>query len=140
MGGLVWECDPAGKRRALSRPAMGVFKHEAAAVDPEGRRIYLTEDLMDGGVYRFTPARWHDLSEGLLEIATVGRDGRVSWSEVPDPGARRTPTRQQPRGQHHHLSRGRLHPEPRLGPAASRRDQAPDPQADHDHHQHPHAR
>ena len=57
MGGLVWECDPAGERRALSRPAMGTFKHEAAAVDPRGRRIYLTEDLIDGGLYRFTPGR-----------------------------------------------------------------------------------
>ena len=98
MGGLVWECDPAGKRRALSRPAMGVFKHEAAAVDPQGRRIYLTEDLMDGGLYRFTPARWHDLSEGVLEIATVARDGSASWSEVPDPGAQRAETRDQVRG------------------------------------------
>jgi len=98
MGGLVWECDPAGRRRALSRPAMGVFKHEAAAVDPHGRRIYLTEDLMDGGLYRFTPTRWHDLSDGLLEIATVGRGGAVSWREVPDPGARRVDTRRQVRG------------------------------------------
>ncbi len=98
MGGLVWECDPAGKRRALSRPAMGVFKHEAVAVDPQGRRIYLTEDLMDGGLYRFTPARWHDLSEGLLEIATVARDGSASWSRVPDPGAQRAETRDQVRG------------------------------------------
>ena len=98
MGGLVWECDPAGRRRALSRAAMGVFKHEAAAVDPHGRRIYLTEDLMDGGLYRFTPTRWHDLSDGLLEIATVGRGGAVSWREVPDPGARRVDTRRQVRG------------------------------------------
>jgi uncharacterized protein len=98
MGGLVWECDPAGKRRGLARPAMGTFKHEAAAVDPRGRRIYLTEDLIDGGVYRFTPTHWHDLSAGLLEIATVSADGAVSWSEVPDPAARRVPTRDQVRG------------------------------------------
>ena len=98
MGGLVWECDPAGRRRALSRPAMGVFKHEAAAVDPRGRRIYMTEDLMDGGLYRFTPRRWHDLSDGVLEIATVGRGGAVTWREVPDPGARRLDTRRQIRG------------------------------------------
>jgi secreted PhoX family phosphatase len=99
-GGTPWGtwCDPAGRRRALSRPAMGVFKHEAAAVDPHGRRIYLTEDLMDGGLYRFTPTRWHDLSDGLLEIATVGRGGAVSWREVPDPGARRVDTRRQVRG------------------------------------------
>ena len=98
QGGLVWECDPAGKRRALSRPAMGTFKHEAAAVDPNGRTIYLTEDLMDGGVYRFTPTRWRDLSEGLLEIATVASDGAVTWTRLPDPAARRAPTRQQVRG------------------------------------------
>ena len=77
---------------------MGTFKHEAAAVDPNGRTIYLTEDLMDGGVYRFTPTRWRDLSEGLLEIATVASDGAVSWTRLPDPAARRAPTRQQVRG------------------------------------------
>ncbi len=98
MGGVVWECDPAGKRRGLARPAMGTFKHEAAAVDPRGKRIYLTEDLMDGGVYRFTPTHWHDLDAGLLEIATVASNGAVSWSEVPDPAARRVQTRQQVRG------------------------------------------
>ena len=98
QGGLVWECDPAGKRRALSRPAMGTFKHEAAAVHTSGRLIYLTEDLMDGGLYRFTPTRWEDLSDGLLEIATVDRSGGVGWSEVPDPAARRVATREQVRG------------------------------------------
>jgi uncharacterized protein len=95
--GLVWECDPAGKRKALSRPAMGAFKHEAAAVDPHGQAIYLTEDLIDGRLYRFTPARWRDLGEGLLETATVGSNGAVSWSEVPDPAARRVPARRQVR-------------------------------------------
>ncbi len=94
----MWECDPAGKRTAVRRPAMGCFKHEAAAVDPRGRRIYLTEDLMDGRLYRFTPARWHDLSDGLLEVATVARDGRVTWTEVPDPSARHVDTRKQVRG------------------------------------------
>ena len=98
QGGLVWECDPAGSRRALARPAMGTFKHEAAAVDPRGRVVYLTEDLLDGGVYRFTPTRWRDLSEGMLEIATVASGGRVSWTKVPDPAGRRSPTRRQVRG------------------------------------------
>jgi secreted PhoX family phosphatase len=77
---------------------MGTFKHEAAAVDSRGRRIYLTEDLIDGGLYRFTPAEWHDLSSGLLEIATVAPGGRVTWTEVPDPAARRVQTRDQVRG------------------------------------------
>jgi len=96
--GRVWECDPTGRRRAVARRAMGVFKHEAAAVDPRGRRVYLTEDLEDGGFYRFTPRRWPSLNRGLLEIATVGDRGRVSWREVPDPLAATVPTRLQVAG------------------------------------------
>jgi YD repeat-containing protein len=92
---LRLECDPAGRRKAIRRPALGRFKHEAAAVDPKGRRVYMTEDLMDGGFYRFTPARWPDLSAGLLEIASVDHAGRVAWRKVPDPAGRRTPTRRQ---------------------------------------------
>jgi len=58
----------------------------------------MTEDLIDGRLYRFTPVRWHDLSEGLLEVATVARGGRVTWTEVPDPSARHVDTRRQVRG------------------------------------------
>jgi len=93
--GLVWECDPTGKERAVPHRAMGIFKHEAAAVDASARRVYLTEDLVDGGLYRFTPERWADLSAGLLEIARVGKGGAVEWVEVPDPTAARERTRRQ---------------------------------------------
>jgi len=93
--GRVWECDPDGRQEARVRDAMGVFKHEAAAVDPRGRRVYLTEDWEDGAFYRFTPRRWPDLSEGLLELAKVGGRGGVDWVRVPDPAARRRPTRRQ---------------------------------------------
>jgi uncharacterized protein len=95
--GLVWECDPAGKLAAVARPALGVFNHEAAAVEPSGRQLYLTEDKPDGGFYRFTPAAYPDLSEGLLEVAVVAADGHVSWREVPDPTPApvQTPTRKQ---------------------------------------------
>jgi secreted PhoX family phosphatase len=94
-GGHVWECDPTGRRAAVKLPALGAFKHEAAAVDPRGERVYMTEDLIDGGFYRFTPRRWPDLSAGLLEIATVDRAGRTTWTEVPDPAATTAPTRRQ---------------------------------------------
>jgi len=93
--GGVWECDPTGRRPAVRRPALGAFKHEAAAVDPAGRRIYMTEDVEDGGLYRFTPDRWPDLRAGLLEIATVGRGGAVRWTAVPDPAGRAELTRRQ---------------------------------------------
>jgi len=94
-GGHVWECDPTGRRTAVKLPALGAFKHEAAAVDPRGKRVYLTEDLVDGGFYRFTPRAWPDLSAGLLEIATVDSRGHTRWTEVPDPAATRIPTRRQ---------------------------------------------
>lgn len=93
--GLVWECDPTGVRDAIVRPALGVFKHEAAAVDATRGRVYLTEDLADGCFYRFTPTIWPDLGAGLLEVATVDGSGNVSWSPLPDPSARTEPTRKQ---------------------------------------------
>ena len=83
--GLVWECDPAGQLIAQARLALGEFKHEAAAVDPVGRRLYMTEDQGDGGFYRFTPSSYPSLLAGLLEVAVVGVDGRVGWREVPNP-------------------------------------------------------
>jgi secreted PhoX family phosphatase len=93
--GQVWECDPAGRRRGVAHAAMGIFKHEAAAVDPIHRRVYLTEDLADGRLYRFTPHRWGDLRSGELELAAVGKDGSVRWLAVPDPSARSRDTRLQ---------------------------------------------
>lgn len=93
--GRVWECDPFGKKAAAVRPAMGVFKHEAAAVDPDDMRVYLTEDEGDGCLYRFTPERYPDLARGLLEVALVQPDATVRWRTVPDPSAASAPTRAQ---------------------------------------------
>jgi len=96
--GLVWECDPGRAGQGVARPALGSFNHEAAAVDPAGKRVYLTEDKSDGGFYRFTPARYPDLSLGRLEVALVAGDGKVTFREVPDPAATDAPTRAQVQG------------------------------------------
>jgi len=72
---------------------MGSFCHEACATDPRGRAVYLTEDRgsdSDSGFYRFRPTRWHDLADGVLEIAEVVGDpragsARVRWHRVPNP-------------------------------------------------------
>ena len=102
--GQVWECDPLGVQGARARPALGVFKHEAVAVDPERWHLYLTEDESDGHLYRFVPAAmaptgFPDLSAGRLEVASVAMDGAVRWLEVPDPGfTGETPTRRQVAG------------------------------------------
>ncbi len=93
--GLVWECDPAGLLPAQPRPALGVFAHEAAAVDPVGGKVYLTEDKGDGRFYRFTPRRFPDLDAGVLEVATVAPSGRVTWTRLGDPTAQGAPTRYQ---------------------------------------------
>lgn len=93
--GQVWECDPTGRTAAVARPAMGVFEHEACAVDPKGRRVYLSEDNGASGLYRFTPSNYPDLSAGVLEVAVVGAGGPVTWARVPDPTGDSAPTRQQ---------------------------------------------
>lgn len=94
-GGQVWECDPSGQAEAVVRPAMGTFTHESACVDPIEKHVYMTEDESDGRFYRFTPDDYPDLSSGVLDLATVGSDGQVSWRRVPDPGAISAPTREQ---------------------------------------------
>lgn len=73
--GRVWECDPSGRAAAVVRPALGVFSHEAVAIDPTAGCLYLTEDAPAGRFYRFTPAASAqgrvDLSAGMLEVAAV---------------------------------------------------------------------
>ena len=100
--GQVWECDPLGRQMAVVRPALGTFRHEAAAVDSVRDHLYLTEDRRDGRFYRFTadactPFGFPDLSSGKLEVARVidSEEGQVVWHGIPDPLAFSTPTRRQ---------------------------------------------
>ncbi|ACZ87181.1 alkaline phosphatase PhoX [Streptosporangium roseum] len=79
--GKVYETDPYGARGAQQRPAMGKFKHEAAACDPDHRVVYLTEDEDDGCFYRFVPNVWGELSSGRLEVFCTDN----LWRAVPDP-------------------------------------------------------
>jgi secreted PhoX family phosphatase len=95
-GGRVWECSPAGAGSpGVVLPALGVFRHEAAAVDPIHGRVYLTEDKNDGLLYRFTPSSYPDLSSGILEAAEIldpggagpiapGELRGLAWHPVPD--------------------------------------------------------
>ena len=84
--GTVWECDPHGEWAPVELPAMGHFAHEAAAVDPDGRAVYLTEDQPDGLFYRYVPDAWPDLRSGRLEAASVDASGAVTWLALDDPG------------------------------------------------------
>jgi secreted PhoX family phosphatase len=94
--GRVFECDPYGSRAAMPRLAMGRFKHEAAACDPDRQVVYLTEDESDGCFYRFRPGDWGDLTEGVLEVLCATADtGPVTWRRVPIPAGLPVPTRHQ---------------------------------------------
>ncbi|NMO13527.1 DUF839 domain-containing protein [Pyxidicoccus fallax] len=86
-GGHVWECDPYNPSQGVRRSALGTFAHEAVAVDPEGRRLYLTEDRANGRFYRFTPSNWPSLASGTLEAARISGDAlagtaSLSWYRV----------------------------------------------------------
>ncbi len=100
-GGLVYECDPHGRRAAVVRPLLGAFMHEAVAYDQTEHVLYLSEDELDGRFYRFVPERvlggvLADLSAGRLEVASMTLSGEVSWHLVPDPQCTGgTPTRYQ---------------------------------------------
>ena len=65
--GYVFEI-PASPEQKVVKPvplkAMGRFVHESIAVDPRTNIIYMTEDQLDGLVYRFLPNRPGHLEEG----------------------------------------------------------------------------
>lgn len=102
--GTVVECYPLGPYAQPDmdlpnpdpddRPAMGVFKHEDACVDPATGFIYMTEDRGDGGFYRFEPSTYGDLSSGTLKIYKT--DG--TWATVSDPDGSPTECRYQVTG------------------------------------------
>lgn len=50
--------------RAVPLKAMGRFRHEAVAVDPESGIVFQTEDVDDGLIYRFIPNQLGKLSAG----------------------------------------------------------------------------
>ena len=105
--GRVWECNPfAIGSHGTARPALGVFQHEAAAVDPVHQKLYLTEDRTDGLLYRFTSTAYPSLAEGVLEVAQIldpnglgaivpGQSRPLAWHAVPDPLATHAETRLQ---------------------------------------------
>lgn len=100
--GRVWECDPWGQKAAQVRNMLGVFKHEAVAVDIHKKQLYLTEDEPDGCLYRYTAYSLNtlgnpELNDGVLESAEVidRATGKVRWHRLPDPVASNVATRKQ---------------------------------------------
>jgi LPXTG-motif cell wall-anchored protein len=83
--GQVYECEVAGAAQGVVKPALGTFSHEAVAVDPLRQQLYLTEDASDGRFYRFTPAAYPSLDDGLLEVLFVDEAGAVTWQPALNP-------------------------------------------------------
>lgn len=80
--------------------AMGRFVHEAIAIDPRSGIVYLTEDRLTAGFYRFLPKNKTKLAEGgRLQTAVIQgrktfdtRTGQkmgvtypVAWVDIEDP-------------------------------------------------------
>ena len=61
--------------------AMGRFRHEAIAVDPQTGYIYQTEDQLDSCLYRFRPHQPQNLSAGgILEALVIKNKPRIDTS------------------------------------------------------------
>jgi secreted PhoX family phosphatase len=102
--GIVWECDPLGVTEPIQRPQLGVFNHEAVAVNPNTNILYMTEDRPLGLFYRFIPDGnlangIPDLSRGQLQAAVVDSSSNaVTWIDISDPLAQTETTRSQASG------------------------------------------
>ncbi|MFM1752870.1 MAG: hypothetical protein RL119_1832, partial [Actinomycetota bacterium] len=85
--GQVYECDPLTPSQGVRRAALGAFNHEAAVEDPATGYVYLTEDSIDGRLYRFVPTTRGDFSAGQL-FAAARSSGVLTWiatsSSAPD--------------------------------------------------------
>jgi uncharacterized protein len=63
-----------GLQMPVPLKALGRFRHEAVALDPDTGILYLTEDRGDGLLYRFLPEEKNDFTRGKLQaLAIVGK-------------------------------------------------------------------
>jgi secreted PhoX family phosphatase len=82
--GQVWECQPMQPGQGVARPALGLFKHEAVAVDPIHRTLYLTEDEGDGRFYRFVCSEQDWPAHAARPTLSQGRLQVMRLADVPD--------------------------------------------------------
>ncbi len=92
--GLMWECDPYGNNLAQPIHCLGSFEHEACAVDPVNRAIYLTEDEKNGCFYRTVLPNYPSYEKGQLQVAEVHGDvfsgeAKLIWHDVPKPNPKK---------------------------------------------------
>ena len=73
--GWVFEVAPTGPVRPEPIPGLGRMWHEAVAVDPATRILYLTEDRPRSGLYRFVP-------DGPAALGGLARGGRLEMLAI----------------------------------------------------------
>jgi uncharacterized protein len=102
--GYVFLCpsDSAELGKPQRLPGYGRFNHEAVCIDPRTNAAYLTEDRMDGCLYRFLPSDPSRPFAGKLQalrvpsaarfslgdFETVGKPLEVDWVDLPDPDSK----------------------------------------------------
>jgi secreted PhoX family phosphatase len=99
--GYCFEVTPSTEidfQRPKPLTALGRYRHEAVAVDPETSIVYLTEDLADGLLYRFVPSEPGNLAAGKLQALgirdqpeavtaidfPIGKPTDVDWIDLED--------------------------------------------------------
>lgn len=97
--GLVFEVTASGPAQARPIEDMGLFRHEAVALDTRDGTLYLTEDREpESGFYRFTPRTPGQLQHGgklemlkakgrtdLRRGVRVGQQWEVGWVPIDKP-------------------------------------------------------
>lgn len=89
--GAVFETEPftITDQDAVRKPSLGLFSHEAAAVDPVNKVIYLTEDSGSGRFYRWLPAPgdWDGdramMENGTLQVVEIEGFERGGYADDP---------------------------------------------------------
>jgi secreted PhoX family phosphatase len=100
--GYVFEIMRSDSAHQLPKPikAFGRFEHEALAVEPNLKHVYLSEDASGpNGLLEAMQIRLDDGSVlpdvAYITSAQLGRPFKVTWTEVSDRDAAATPTRKQ---------------------------------------------
>ena len=108
--GQCFECDPFRPGQGVAKPALGIFAHEAFALDDKRATAYLTEDTRDGRFYRWVASPEDrrvsgrlGLEQGRLQVMNIAGYADdcypesdallrgqlpVSWVDVSAPEAR----------------------------------------------------
>jgi len=87
--GLVYEISLRDHTKVKSvdlRPMIGSMAHEGIELDGDGN-VYVIDEYAEGGIYKFVPEVYGDLSKGdlyvlMLDTATADKTGPASWVKL----------------------------------------------------------